>query len=69
VKAKMVNNAVIKFATPSAVGTRKVAKFFAICDAVTAGNQFFTGALTTEQTINIGGAVEAAAKALEVSCE
>jgi hypothetical protein len=69
VKAKAVNKAAVKFATPSAVGARKVAKFFAICDAVTAGNQFYTGKLETEQTINVGGTVEVAAKALEVTWE
>ena len=70
VKAKWVNKNAITFATPSAVGTRKVAKFFAITDVASgAGNQFVTGALASEQTINVGGEVKAAAKAIEVTFE
>ena len=69
VKGNSKNKNAITFATPRAVGTRKVAKYFMICDAATAGNNFYTGALASEQTINIGGAVECAAKALEVTWE
>ena len=69
-KAKAVNKATITFATPTVVtAKRHTAKFFAICDAVTAGNQFYTGSLASEQVANVGGAVSIAAKALEVSWE
>lgn len=69
-KGKSVNSALITFATPTVVtAKRHTAKFFAICDALTAGNQFYTGSLASEQVANVGGAVTIAAKALEVSWE
>lgn len=69
-KGKAVNKALITFATPTVVtATRHTAAFFGILDAITAGNNFYTGALASSQVANVGGAVTIAAKALEVSWE
>lgn len=69
-KGKAVNSALLTFPTPTVVtATRHTAAFFGILDAVTGGNNFYTGALASSQVANVGGAVTVAAKALEVSWE
>ena len=59
------NNATITFPTPTASWGQVT--HFGIFDAVTAGNLFFHGTITTPQTINAGNTVSFAAGQLVIT--
>jgi hypothetical protein len=67
--AKYTNKAAVKLEKASALGTRHTCKFFAICDAVTAGNQFYTAKLAEEQVLTTATVAEFPIGTLEITGE